>query len=66
MRAGTRAARHHVSNRVNNRRRRDLEAEDELDLASRDDMDEEFDMVEREMGDEDVQEREVDEDLYLD
>jgi hypothetical protein len=65
MRAGSRAARHHVSNNNNNRRKRDLGAEDEFDLASREDMDEELEMIEREM-DEDILEREVDEDLYLD
>jgi len=67
-RIAMRAGKHHVNNRNNNRRRRDLEAEDELDLASRDDMDEELDMIEREMSDEDVLERELeaDEDLYLD
>ena len=46
--------------RRNNRRKRDLEAEDELDLAAREDMDE---FVEREL---DVFERDMDEDLYLD
>ena len=59
-----------VNNYQNNRRKRDLELEDEFDLAAREDMDElverELDLIERETNEDDILEREVEDDLYLD
>jgi len=61
---------HKVKEQQNKRRKRELESEDELDLAARGDMDEfverELDMIEREMNEDDILERELEEDLYLD
>jgi hypothetical protein len=68
-RVGRRVANDRINQRRNNRRRRrDLEPEDELDIAAREDMDElaerELDMVEREMNENDITEREVLEDDF--
>jgi hypothetical protein len=69
-RIAARAGARHANHRAQNRRRRDLEPEDELDLASREDMDElterELDMIEREFNEDDILEREVEDELYLD
>jgi len=59
--------------RRSNRRKRDLEAEDELELIAREDIDEmdevverELDVLGREMNDDDILGREVVDGLYLD
>jgi hypothetical protein len=70
-RAGAKAGRRAVNHHNNRRRRRDLEPEDEFDIAARENADElaereSDDILEREMDGDDILEREVDDDLYLD